>query len=90
MPPVSVPNDAVLKPGSLVLITGVTGYIGAHIADQLLQRGYKVRGVVRRPSDWITSLFNERYGEGLFTTYFVPDLSQEELLVPAMKGTRPR
>ncbi|CAB58730.1 Flavonol reductase/cinnamoyl-CoA reductase family protein [Schizosaccharomyces pombe] len=33
--------------GKLVLVTGVTGFIGAHVAEQLLQAGYRVRGTVR-------------------------------------------
>lgn len=28
-------------------MTGATGFIGAHIVDQLLQRGIKVRGTTR-------------------------------------------
>lgn len=31
----------------LVLVTGITGFIGAHVAKQLLQAGYHVRGTVR-------------------------------------------
>jgi nucleoside-diphosphate-sugar epimerase len=30
-----------------VLVTGINGYIGAHVALSLLQAGYKVRGAVR-------------------------------------------
>ena len=77
---------AVIKPGSLILVTGVTGYIGAHVADQLLQRGYRVRGVVRKPAEWLVSLFDERYGKGNFEAYFVEDVAKKELLIPAMKG----
>lgn len=33
--------------GSLVLVTGTTGYIAAHAAQQLLEQGYKVRGTAR-------------------------------------------
>lgn len=36
-----------LEPGELVLVTGVNGYIGSHIAYELLKRGYMVRGTVR-------------------------------------------
>ena len=32
---------------SPILVTGVTGYIGSHIAKNLLEKGYKVRGTVR-------------------------------------------
>ncbi len=30
-----------------VLLTGVSGYIGLHCAEQLLNEGYAVRGSVR-------------------------------------------
>ncbi|CAD0114751.1 unnamed protein product, partial [Aureobasidium uvarum] len=84
---IPVPTSAVLKPGSSVFITGVTGYIGAHIADQLLHRGYKVRGVVRKPADWLSQLFESKYGKGGFETYFVADLTDEEALVEAMQAS---
>ncbi|EPY53374.1 flavonol reductase/cinnamoyl-CoA reductase family [Schizosaccharomyces cryophilus OY26] len=31
----------------LVLVTGVTGFVGAHVAVSLLKKGYRVRGTVR-------------------------------------------
>ncbi|TCD63894.1 hypothetical protein EIP91_004803 [Steccherinum ochraceum] len=31
----------------LVLVTGVSGYLGSHVVDQLVHAGYRVRGVVR-------------------------------------------
>lgn len=34
-----------------VLVSGVTGYVGAHVAQQLLLHGYQVRGTVRSTSD---------------------------------------
>ena len=30
-----------------VLITGATGFIGSHVADLLLERGYDVRAIAR-------------------------------------------
>ena len=33
--------------GSTILVTGVNGFLGAHVALELLTAGYKVRGVVR-------------------------------------------
>jgi len=32
---------------SLIAVTGASGYIGGHIIQQLLQKGYRVRGLVR-------------------------------------------
>jgi nucleoside-diphosphate-sugar epimerase len=41
--------------GSLVALTGATGFLGSHIADRLLMSGYRVRASVRASSDlrWI-------------------------------------
>lgn len=41
--------------GYNALVTGATGFIGSHIADELLARGYKVRCTYRKTSDlrWI-------------------------------------
>jgi len=34
-------------PGDLVLVTGVSGFLGAHVVDRLVKDGYRVRGTVR-------------------------------------------
>ena len=42
-----MPSAPFIPIGSTVLVTGVNGYLGAHVALELLQAGYKVKGVVR-------------------------------------------
>ena len=39
--------ELALKSGSLILITGSTGYIASHIVTEALALGYRVRGTVR-------------------------------------------
>lgn len=38
-------------PGSVVAVTGANGFIGSHIVKQLLAKGYRVRAVVRDPTN---------------------------------------
>ncbi|HQR44742.1 MAG TPA: NAD-dependent epimerase/dehydratase family protein [Thermoanaerobaculia bacterium] len=42
----------------LVALTGGTGFVGSHVADALLARGYRVRALVRRPEapGWLKGL----------------------------------
>jgi len=83
----SAPKDAVLPPGSKILVTGANGYIGSHVADQLLQRGYLVRGTVRDAAKqaWLTELFDKEYGSGKFEIAEVKELTKDNLAA-AMKG----
>lgn len=43
-----------------VLLTGVNGFLGAHIAQSLLESGYSVRGVVRSADkgEYLSKLFS--------------------------------
>lgn len=76
-----------------VLVSGVTGYVGAHVAQQLLLHGYKVRGTVRSTADEarITKLRQQITeglpSEGLPELEFVEaDLLKEESWTPAVQG----
>ena len=62
---------------SLILVTGANGLIASHIADQLLEAGYRVRGTVRSKSrnDWVEPLFDSRHGPGRFELVEVADLA---------------
>ncbi|MDX2224374.1 MAG: NAD-dependent epimerase/dehydratase family protein [Rhodospirillaceae bacterium] len=42
------PRAEPLPPGSLVAVTGATGFIGGHVMQALLDRGYAVRALTRR------------------------------------------
>lgn len=46
-----IPAAAGADADALVLVTGVSGYIASHCAQQLLAAGYRVRGTVRSLKD---------------------------------------
>ncbi|GIK00982.1 hypothetical protein Aspvir_005012 [Aspergillus viridinutans] len=80
-------EQPVVPKGSMVLVTGVNGFIGSHIADQFLKLGYKVRGTTRslEKNAWISSLFNKKYGPGNFELVAVPDMVAQGAFVEAVK-----
>ena len=82
-------NNPALDPGSLVLITGVNGLVGSHVANQVLEYGYKVRGTVRNAeqSKWIREYFDTKFGEGLFELVEVKEMEIECAFDKAMKGS---
>ncbi|CAO2647881.1 Nn.00g088030.m01.CDS01 [Neocucurbitaria sp. VM-36] len=69
----------IVKPGATVFVTGVNGLIGSHIADQLLKKGYNVRGAVRgvEKNKWLAEYFNGRYEAVKFDMVDVPDMTSE-------------
>ncbi|KAF6837192.1 NAD dependent epimerase/dehydratase [Colletotrichum plurivorum] len=74
-----------LPKGSLILVTGANGYIGAKVTDTLLQLGYRVRGTVRSDKPWLKEQFS-KYGDGAFEQVVLPKLVDEEALSLAMTG----
>jgi nucleoside-diphosphate-sugar epimerase len=42
--------------GEVILVTGATGFIGGHLVDMLVSRGYRVRCFVRKPNEHLKSL----------------------------------
>ena len=62
-----------------ILITGVNGFIGSHVAERLLKEGHKVRGLVRKTSD--LSLI-----EGLDIQLFYGDITAPETLQQPLEG----
>ncbi|QPC62863.1 hypothetical protein HYE67_005094 [Fusarium culmorum] len=80
-------NPAVPK-GSVVLVTGVNGFLGSHVAKQFLEFGYKVRGTVRDPAknSWLSTAFDNQYGQGNFELVKLADMTSEEDLKEVVKG----
>lgn len=77
-----------IEKGSLVLITGVSGYIASHTALQFLEAGYNVRGTVRSKdkADWLYELCDKKYGKGRFEAVVVPDMMADKAFDDAVKG----
>src|ERR1041385_4347690 len=63
----------------LVLITGATGFIGSHLAEELHKKGYKLRCLVRKTSNLV-------WLEHLPVEYVYGDLFDEEILKKSGKG----
>jgi nucleoside-diphosphate-sugar epimerase len=77
-----------LPKGSLVLVTGASGWIASHVVDQALLAGYNVRGCVRAPErgQWLVDYVNEKYGPNRIELAVVPDMAVEGAFTEAVKG----
>lgn len=81
--------QATIPKGSIVLVTGATGYLASHVTRQLLERGYKVRGTVRDVSQaaWLTEeAFSPFSKDGNLELVPVLDLSVPHAFDEAVKG----
>ncbi|KAF2177949.1 hypothetical protein K469DRAFT_742280 [Zopfia rhizophila CBS 207.26] len=85
---VAPPGDAILALGSLVLITGVNGYMGCKVADQLLHFGYRVRDEVSDlpKSAWVKERFDCIYGANNFELLEIKDTKAPGALDEAVKS----
>jgi nucleoside-diphosphate-sugar epimerase len=81
-------KDVALPLGSTTLVTGVNGYVGSHVADRLIDSGYKLRGTVRdmQKHGWLLGLFNKRYGEGKFELMQVEDMARASAFDSALES----
>ncbi|POY72851.1 hypothetical protein BMF94_4106 [Rhodotorula taiwanensis] len=77
----------VIEKGSLVLISGPSGYLGAHCAEELLKHGFRVRGTVRSQDkgEYLVDLF-EKYGRDKFEYVIVEDVEAPGAFDKAIKG----
>ncbi|KAJ4172929.1 hypothetical protein NW754_003135 [Fusarium falciforme] len=71
----NIPKPAVPH-GGWVVVTGVSGLVGSHVADQALRVGFRVRGTARstETNAWVKEHFQSRYGVENFEQFEVPDM----------------
>jgi GDPmannose 4,6-dehydratase len=75
------------------LITGITGQDGSYLAEQLLDRGYEVHGLVRRSSsfntDRIDHLYRDPHETGVKLFMHYADLTDSSRLVKLIYELQP-
>ncbi|OAL56516.1 aldehyde reductase [Pyrenochaeta sp. DS3sAY3a] len=74
--------------GSWVVVTGCSGFIGSHVADQVLAAGFNVRGTSRdsRQTAWLKDYFSHKYGRDRFDLVSVPDSTASNAFDEVTKG----
>ena len=86
-------HEPILKPGETIVVTGVSGFVGSHVVDQLLDAGFVVRGTTREDSknEWISQLFTKKYGPEKFELVTIPRFDEPGAFDATIKGpsTRP-
>ncbi|RSH88695.1 methylglyoxal reductase (NADPH-dependent) gre2 [Saitozyma podzolica] len=75
-----------IKPGSLVLVTGASGFIAAHAVGAFLDEGYPVRGTVRSQDkgEYLAKLFAGKKAK--FEYAIVKDIAEDGAFDEAVKG----
>ena len=65
--------------GSLVLVTGINGFLGSHVAYRLLEAGYRVRGTARSQAkaEAVRALLPARFASSLSFVY-IEELSASD------------
>ncbi|RSM01938.1 hypothetical protein CEP52_008275 [Fusarium oligoseptatum] len=73
---------------SWVVVTGVSGLVGSHVADQALQVGHKVRGTTRSRSKnlWAEEHFQAKYGSENFELVEVLDMAAKGAFEKVVAG----
>ncbi|XP_055021089.1 GDP-mannose 4,6 dehydratase [Boleophthalmus pectinirostris] len=87
-------NGGANKHRKVALITGITGQDGSYLAEFLLQKGYKVHGIIRRSSSFNTGRIEHLYQnpqthtEGNMKLHY-GDLTDSTCLVKIMNQVKP-
>jgi GDPmannose 4,6-dehydratase len=75
------------------LITGITGQDGSYLAEQLLEKGYEVHGLIRRSSSFNTErldgLYRDPHEEQVRLKLHYGDLSESSRLVKLLYEIQP-
>jgi len=77
-----------ISKGDIVLVTGVSGYIGSHVAEELIAAGYKVRGTSRSSAkvQYLVDHLNKKFGPGNIEIIEVPDMIKDDAYDAAVVG----
>jgi len=75
-----------IQPGSLVLVTGASGFIAAHAVEAFLDAGFPVRGTVRSDDkgEFLKNLFKDKKQK--FEYVIVKDIGEDNAFDEAVKG----
>ncbi|MBX5443371.1 MAG: GDP-mannose 4,6-dehydratase [Solirubrobacteraceae bacterium] len=83
----------VTPPPKKALITGITGQDGSYLAEQLLEKGYEVHGLIRRSSSFnterIDQLYRDPHEEQVRLKLHHGDLSESSRLVRLIYELQP-
>lgn len=79
----SAATDLALPKGSLILVTGASGFIGSHVVKEALDFGYRVRGTVR--SEKKAELVSQTFHSKDFSTCMVQEYTNSAALDAAVK-----
>ncbi len=75
------------------LITGITGQDGSYLAEQLVEKGYEVHGIVRRSSSFNTDrldhLYRDPHERGVKMSLHYGDLTESSRLVKLVYEIQP-
>ncbi|CAL1716032.1 unnamed protein product [Somion occarium] len=74
------------RPSKVFLVTGATGFIGAHVLDELLRRGHKVRGAARSKVKADRMIRDRPQYSGSLEFTFIDDLTSPGVFDKAVQG----
>lgn len=80
----STVTETALPKGATILLTGCSGYMGFHVAEQAIAAGYKIRGTTRN-EDKAQKTAKLLGNNPAFSTVIVPDFQQDGAFDEAVK-----